>query len=187
MKINIIDVGQVATHTAKNGRQYQSLEVTYKGENGQVSAKKLMSFSNPSVFNVAKAWEKGAEVNVVTEKDDAGYWQWTNVLKEGETPPAQVPSTAPSRVAPNTATRVTGSNYPTKDERANTQVYIVRQSSLTNAVSTLAMNKEGGGVEAEQVIALAEKYVDFVMNGKKESKPVASGNDSLDALKDLPI
>ena len=44
MLINIIDVGQPNTHAAKNGRNYQSIEVTYKAENGQVANKKLMSF-----------------------------------------------------------------------------------------------------------------------------------------------
>lgn len=43
MQINIIDVGEQATHTAKNGRSYQSVEITYKGDNGQTSSKKLMS------------------------------------------------------------------------------------------------------------------------------------------------
>jgi hypothetical protein len=50
MLINIIDVAQPQTSTNRNGRQYQSLEVTYKDDQGRVSSKKLMSFSNPEVF-----------------------------------------------------------------------------------------------------------------------------------------
>jgi len=79
MLINIIDVGQPNTHAAKNGRSYQSIEVTYKAENGQVANKKLMSFSNPSVFNHIKGLSKGAVLNVTTTKDAAGYWQWTGI------------------------------------------------------------------------------------------------------------
>ena len=100
MLINIIDVGQPNTHAAKNGRSYQSLEVTYKDDSGKVSSKKLMSFSNPSVFNTAKNWQKGDVVNVVTQKDDQGYWQWTgiggnDVAQQQQQQPAQKASQQP--------------------------------------------------------------------------------------------
>jgi len=54
MQITVIDVGQPNTHSTKNGRSYQSMEVTYKNDSGQVQSKKLMSFSNPDVFKQAK-------------------------------------------------------------------------------------------------------------------------------------
>ena len=54
MLINIVDVGSPSTKSSSNGRSYQEIEVTYKTENGQVSNKRLMSFSNPSVFNHIK-------------------------------------------------------------------------------------------------------------------------------------
>lgn len=58
MQITVIDVGAPNTHAAKNGRTYQSLEVTYKNEQGQAQSKKLMSFSNPQVFKAAQTWGK---------------------------------------------------------------------------------------------------------------------------------
>ena len=72
MLIDIIDVGSVSTHSAKNGRQYQSLEVTYKNEQGQAQSKKLMSFGSKDVFATAQQWSKGDKVNIATEKDDNG-------------------------------------------------------------------------------------------------------------------
>lgn len=66
MLINIIDVGAPNTHAARNGRSYQSLEVTYKDEQAQTKTKKLMSFSNPSVFNHIKNLGKGDQVNPCT-------------------------------------------------------------------------------------------------------------------------
>jgi len=54
MQITVIDVGQMSSHATKNGRSYQSMEVTYKNDSGQVQSKKLMSFSNPDVFKQAK-------------------------------------------------------------------------------------------------------------------------------------
>ena len=127
MLINIVDVGAPNTHAAKNGRSYQSIEVTYKNDQGQVANKKLMSFSNPSVFNHIKGLAKGDTLNVTTTKDANGYWQWTGIGGEGEATQS-APATKSAQ-----PTRVTGSNYETKEERAARQVYIIRQSSISSA------------------------------------------------------
>lgn len=168
MLINIIDVAQPQTSTNRNGRQYQSVEVTYKDDQGRVSSKKLMSFSNPEVFKTAQTWEKGDEVNIAMEKDDAGYWNWTAVLAAGEVAPAptnQSVATASTddKKPAGKSTRVTGSNYETKEERALRQLMIVRQSSLSNAVATLATH--GSPLSSDQVITLAKTYERFVMQG----------------------
>lgn len=168
MEINIIDVAAPTTNTNRNGREYQSIEVTYKDDQGRVSSKKLMSFSNPEVFKTAQTWEKGDSVNIAMEKDDAGYWNWTKVLADGEAAPAPTNASAggASTSAPRASTakptnRVTGSNYETKEERALRQRMIVRQSSLSNAVATLATH--GNPLTPDQVMALATKYEQFVM------------------------
>jgi len=169
MLIDIIDVGSVSTHSAKNGRQYQSLEVTYKNEQGQAQSKKLMSFGSKDVFAAAQQWSKSDKVNIATEKDDNGYWQWTRVLADGE-----VATVAPAKSGV-TATRVAGSNYPTQEERAQTQVYIIRQSSLTNAVNTLATT--GKAIASEDVLALARVYEGHVLGVTQEPK--------VDSIEDL--
>ena len=165
MLINIIDVASPTTNTNRNGREYQSLEVTYKDDQGRVSSKKLMSFSNPEVFKTAQTWEKGDNVDIAMQKDDAGYWQWTKVLAEGEVAPAPTNTSAStSTPAPGgKPTRVTGSNYETKEERALRQRMIVRQSSLSNAVATLATH--GKPLSSDDVVALAKQYENFVMDG----------------------
>ena len=160
MQITVIDVGTPNTHTAKNGRSYQSMEVTYKDDSGKVSSKKLMSFSNPDVFKQAKDWQKGDEVNIDSQKDDAGYWQWVGILGEGEVSKA-IASTSTSTSSSAKATRVTGSNYETKEERAQRQVMIVRQSSLSNAVATFAL--DGTKASANDVISLAKVYESYVL------------------------
>jgi hypothetical protein len=149
MLINIVDVGAPNTHAAKNGRSYQSIEVTYKNDQGQVANKKLMSFSNPSVFNHIKDLTKGASLNVSTTKDANGYWQWTGIGGD-ETAPT-------SDAKPATGGRVTGSNYETKEERAARQILIVRQSSLSSAVDLL-----GPGKSVEDVIATAKQFEEYV-------------------------
>lgn len=177
MLINIIDVGAPNTHAAKNGRSYQSLEVTYKDEQAQTKTKKLMSFSNPSVFNHIKTLGKGDAVNVVTTKDDNGYWQWTAI---GGDAVAQESTSKPAAAGVN---RTTGSNYETKEERAARQVYIVRQSSISAAVSTLTVGAKSAPT-ADSVIALAKEFEAYVF--AKEPEKTTANIPELDLEDDIP-
>ena len=173
MQVNVVDVSSLNTHSAKNGRQYQSIEIMYKNDAGQAQNKKLMSFANPAVFKAAQTWQKGDVVHVSTEKDANGYWQWTAVgtdatdvtdkRDDGTTQGSAQADAKPS-------TRVTGSNYETKDERAARQVMIVRQSSLANAVSTLAI--EGSKASANEVINLAKQYEGYVLGKQAEANSI---------------
>jgi hypothetical protein len=177
MLINIIDVGAPNTHAAKNGRSYQSLEVTYKDEQAQTKTKKLMSFSNPSVFNHIKNLGKGDAVNVVTTKDDNGYWQWTAIGGDAVT---QESTSKPAAAGVN---RTTGSNYETKEERAARQVYIVRQSSISAAVSTLTVGAKSAPT-ADSVIELAKQFEAYVF--AKEPEKTAANIPELDLEDDIP-
>jgi len=155
MQITVIDVGTPNTHAGAGGRSYQSIEVTYKSTDGKVASKKLMSFSNPSIFNTAKAWTKGQEVNVITQKDDKGYWQWTGLDVTGESTVADSKPTASTSAGGGT--RVAGSNYETKEERAQRQVYIVRQSSISAAVATLTAGAKAPPSQ-DEILKLARSF-----------------------------
>ena len=177
MQIQIIDVGTPNTHAAKNGRSYQSIEVTYKSNDGKVSSKKLMSFSNPTVFKTISGLSKGAAIDVVTTKDDAGYWQWTGI-NDGQSAPQATQGATPSSTP--ATTRVTGSNYETADERAARQRLIVRQSSLSAAVSILTVGAKT--VDKTAVLNLASELTDWVFEVKQEE--TLSGIDSALAMAD---
>lgn len=148
MQVTVIDVAQ-ETLSAKNGRTFQQLVVSYKNDKGMAQAKKLVSFANPDLFKAAKSWTKDQIINVKTVKNDkTGYWDWVGL--EGEAV-AESKSTA-------SATRVTGSNYETKEERAARQVYIIRQSSLATAVDLL-----GQGASTDTVIETAKVFETYVL------------------------
>jgi len=172
MQITVIDVGQMSSHATKNGRSYQSMEVTYKNDSGQVQSKKLMSFSNPDVFKQAKEWQKGDTVDVNTQKDDNGYWQWISI---GADAIAQATSTS-SNAKPTT--RVTGSNYETKEERAQRQVMIVRQSSISSAIT--ALTAEGKRPSVADILGMAKEFENFVMDNN-------SANSVADMEDDIPL
>jgi hypothetical protein len=169
MLINIVDVGAPNTHAAKNGRSYQSIEVTYKNEQGQTQSKKLMSFSNPTVFNHIRDLTKGDALNVTTEKDANGYWQWTGIGGDNAVSETK-------QATPATGGRVTGSNYETKEERAARQVFIIRQSSLSTAVELL-----GTGSKVADVIATAKEFEAYVFSK-------STGIDAINELEDdIPL
>lgn len=148
MQVTVIDVAQ-ETLSAKNGRTFQQLVVSYKNDKGMAQAKKLVSFANPDLFKAAKSWTKDQIINVKTVKNDkTGYWDWVGL--EGETVAESKPTTS--------ATRVTGSNYETKEERAARQVYIIRQSSLATAVDLL-----GQGASTDTVIETAKVFETYVL------------------------
>ena len=159
MQIHVIDVGQPTTHTAKTGRSYQSIEVTYKNAQGQAQSKKLMSFANPDVFKATQDWNKGDVIDVATQKDAKGYWQWTGI---GAAAVASAEASSPVP-ATKTATRVTGSNYETKEERAARQVMIVRQSSISSAINALSVGADSAPT-ASKVIKLAKEFESYVLD-----------------------
>lgn len=151
MIIEIQDVSR-SDSTGKNGKSYGVLQVAYRAD-GKLQEKKLMSFSNPQVFKHIEGLKKGDSVNVKTEKDGNGYWQWTAI----ESAEAVSKPTTP---ASGGATRVTGSTYETPEERAIKQKYIVRQSSLTTAIQILGVGAKS--LNVDDVISMAEKLENWV-------------------------
>jgi hypothetical protein len=151
MEIQIQDVSR-SDATGKNGKSYGILQVAYRSD-GKLQEKKLMSFSNPQVFKHIEGLSKGDVVNVKTEKDGNGYWQWT-AIEDGTAAPKAATSNA------SAPTRVTGSNYETPEERAKRQQYIVRQSSLTTAISILGVGAKS--LDKQQVLGLAEELEQWV-------------------------
>jgi len=184
MQIQIIDVGTPNTVASKNGRSYQSIEVAYKGADGKVASKKLMSFSNPTVFTAISKMSKGDNVDVTTVKDDAGYWQWTAINQGG----AQGTPTPSTQSITPTTTRVTGSTYETKEEREARQLLIVRQSSLSNAVAILTVGSKS--VDKQAVKDLAQELADWVFNKPTQNQSTFTNDEIVsfdDIESDIPL
>lgn len=142
----------------KNGKgTYGKLTVAYRNDQAKLAEKSLLSFTNPAVFKAFEHASVGAEINVKSEKV-GDYWNWTGILAEGESSGSSTQSTTSTG---STATRVTGSNYETKEERAARQRYIVKQSSLSAAVSILNVGAKSPP-NPKDVIALADEFVEYV-------------------------
>lgn len=128
MQITIKSVDTEYVKTAKGG--YEKLEVVYDNQ-GKTEVKKLMSFSNPKVYEKIKKATQGETFDVELSKDEKGYWQWASLN-------AAVPSATPSGNVENKPAATKGStSWETAEERALKQRLIVRQSCLKTAADFL--------------------------------------------------
>lgn len=161
MDIEVIDV-TASEEPRKGGKgTYKILTVTYKMGDGKVTAKKLYDFSCPKeVWEACYAATKGLVLNIEQEKDKNGYWVWSAVHRQD----GPMPTKAEAKPVPTKPT------YETPEERAQRQVYIVRQSSIGAAVALL-----GPKHTAEEVIAVARQFETYVM-----------GNSIYDLTNDIP-
>ena len=148
------------------GKQYQVCELGYKTDEGKVKAMKIFGFGNQkAVFDVASKAQPGDVIEAQFVQNEKGYWQFSSLvptgIKEATTAPtSQVQTSSPNR-----------GNWETSEERAARQVMIVRQSSLSTAVSLIAARSPKGATEdANDVIDVAKRFEHYVLG-----KPQVTG------------
>lgn len=146
-----IKVQEVTVETVQKGKnKYQMATVVYT-DGGKNFTKKIMSFSNPAVFDTVKNAKAGEEYDVKAVKD-GDYWNWAAITKvDGDTPTKAAPA----------AGKVVGSNYETAEERKLRQMLIVKQSSIANAIEFVKM-AQADGITIQGVLNVAQEFVDFV-------------------------
>jgi len=145
MQIEIVNVSTAFTKTAKGG--YSTATVQYNNERGEAKSWKILSFSNPKVFDTMKAASPGQIYEVVTRKNDKDYTEWASAdLVDGVAKPASQISKSP-----------VVSQYETRDERNLRQRLIVRQSCLAQAIASL-----DNPSDTTVVLSLANEYVAWV-------------------------
>lgn len=134
--------------------KYQEADIAYKDKDGKTQGKKIVSFGYPEVFKLLSN-AKANEIYEIKAVKENNFWNWAEAKKIGET-------TAPKAVGTPRST------YETPEERAMKQVFIVRQSSLSNAIEfcTLIGNKK---VTPGDILDLASTFEDFVFNGKQKT------------------
>ena len=177
MQISIISVSVETKPTQKGS--YQQLEVVYKNLTfqGKVESKKLMSFgAAASTFKVLSQAQAGNVFEVTTVKNDKGYIDWTDAKQTtGDAAPQ-----ASSAGAASKATPAPKSNYETPEERAQQQILIVRQSSVSSACSVLGIGAKTPP-KAADVIAYAKELEAYVFG----VEPVETGPTGFDDLPDF--
>jgi hypothetical protein len=178
VQIQILSISQIQQPTKVPGKTTPVLDIAFKNLTfqGKVEGKKLFSFGgNASAFKVLQSAESGQVYDIDVKKNDAGYNDWTNAVLStaGASPTGGSP--APRSI--NNSSPAPRSNYETPEERAQKQVYIVRQSSLANSISTLTTGAKAPP-SPDAVIALAKEFEQYVFG--KEPVDVASAFDNLE-------
>jgi len=167
--------------TTPSGKKYSVCEVVYKTEyqgKQDVKTKKLMSFVNPAVFATAKDAKQGEIYEVVSVKEGE-YFQWTSMVKsDGSSAASQGASNAAPAATGRTAASSSGRDFESKDERAERQRLIVRQSAVNYAIAMLSPGAKTA-LDKAAVFALAETVVAFVTQAPSL---IEMPNDGLDDI-----
>ena len=133
MQIQIVTTSVETKPTAKGS--YQQLEVVYKNltYQGKVESKKVMSFGPAATtFKLLADAQAGAAYEIEVVKNAAGYNDWVSAT------PSTGAVRAPSLATSAKTTTSHKSTYETPEERAQRQILIVRQSSVSSAGSILS-------------------------------------------------
>ena len=173
MNITILNV-EVATKPTKTGRTYQEANVAYKNNSfgGKVEGKKLMSFgAQADAFKVLVEAQAGQTFEVEFQKNAAGYNDWVKIERSTEfaAPNKPQPNVAQGAVLGAPQSSSTRPTYETPEDRAQKQVYIIRQSSVSTAATILAVGSKSP-IKTESVIQEAKKIEDYVL-GKVSPGP----------------
>lgn len=185
MQVQILSV-QILQATTKAGKPYETLDIAFKNLTfqGKVEGKKLMPFgANAGAFNTLKSATQGQVYEVNVEKNQAGYNDWTAAtLSDGSAPASAGPAPAAVRGVP-AAGATNSRGFATPEERAATQVYIVRQSSIANAINTLGVGAKSA-LDPVKVIETAKVYEGYVFGAAQEAP---KADDFSDMQDDIPL
>ena len=178
MQINIsVLAANKASATSKAGKPYQLIELAYKNNSfqGKVESVKINQYS--PLYSVVAGMKAGDSFEVTKEKDDNGFWQWT---KATQAAPGSVTETAPAGASKSNVTQVK-STYETPAEREKKQRYIIKQSSISNAVALLTSNSKSSP-SVEDTLSVAQQFYSWVVNDSLEEV----SKDILSLPNDLP-
>lgn len=162
----IVTIQEVNVERVKTGKTpYEKAVIKYSYD-GNSRSQTLLSFSNPAVFKQVKEMQAGENYDVTVTKNDQGYNTWAAVK----------PATAPVPGKPASVT-VPKSNYETPEERKLRQLYIIRQSSIANAIDFLKFAATPETVDVARVLDVAQDFVDFVYSPVETSDIFEQDND----------
>jgi len=160
IKAKVISVEMDVDIAKKDGGSYPGARLMYRDEAGQL--KEQAFHQNTFKFNAPLKVQLsnltvGDDV-IITKEKKGDFWNVMSISKDTGTTTTIMPSKVAASPSPK-------STYPTHEERAQTQVYIVRQSSISSACALAATLK---CKSAEDVLDIAKMFEDYVMGNSFE-------------------
>jgi len=150
----------------KDGKMW-ACEYLYNGKPG---VKKIPSWGdeNLALIKILNATNPGEIIHVTSKKNEkTGYSDWTEIQRDdgNQTRGSGGVSSAPTMVS-SSGNRGNDRSFETVEERARKQVYIVRQSSLSNGIEILKSRGVPFGVV--EAVSVAEELTQWVLNGSEQ-------------------
>lgn len=166
------------------GGTYQGWSLVYKDNTGEIKtmSKHMNSLKYAQPLKNGLESLKAGDAFTLEQEKEGDFWNPKSIYKSTATVATAKPNTT------ITTTRTSGysapassSTYSTVEERAQTQKYIVRQSSITAALKMMELNKVKD-VTIDSVLALAGNFEGYVMDRiPKNLKQVAEDFSDLDS------
>lgn len=156
----VVSVGFDVDVKKKDGGSYPAWQLIYSVDGKVESIQKHMNGLKFKAGLRESLASLGAGDDVSIELEKKGdFWEVENITK----------GHVGASVAATTIAKVAGSDYETKEERAIKQRLIVRQSSLTTALTffELVGNKK---VTEGEVMSLADQFTDFVFENNADKQ-----------------
>lgn len=152
MRIKVESLGEEISKKAGKGF-YKTFKVNYTSD-GQARSKDLVSFEK-EVYDAIKNSSVGDQFDIALVKN-GNFWNWKEAKKVvGE-------EAAPA--AKGTSYQ-SNARFETPEERALRQVYIIRQSSLAQAVAYSGLLGEDDR-DLDTILNIADTFTQYVLNGR---------------------
>jgi hypothetical protein len=158
---------------AKNGGgSYPGARFSYRDTNGALKEQGFHNNAlkfNPALKNQLSQLEVGKPFTMVKEKEGE-FWN-VKAIYNGDVAPSQAPSSGTAKAPTATPSASPKSNYETPEERAQRQVYIIRQSAVNYAVNAAGLLKLK---TKEEIVGLAKFFEAYVMDTKFDDGSIMS-------------
>ena len=164
-------------------KKYTIMTVNYT-DDGKLASRNVLSFVAKDVYAAFKNAKNGESYEITEEKNSKGYFEFVTAKSVGFLSGATeaIHSTGtPAR----SYTAAASSTYSTKEERDQTQIYIVRQSSIKHAIDTISILGGKTAPTQDAILALARKYEAFVFGKDPTDVSVAAAQKANDELADV--
>lgn len=174
VQIKVVSIENNATIAKNGGGSYKGTRIAYRDAEGQLKEKNIHSnvFKfNPSLKNQLEAISNGDDA-VMELLKEGEYWNLKSI-KKGAPPAAEAASGNGGARAGNSSNVSPKSTYETAEERAKKQVYIVRQSSITQALTYLSSAGISDPFGVDDVLKIASRFEAHVFGNEFDDGSLA--------------
>lgn len=162
LQVKVVSIEHDATIAKNGGGSYKGTRIAYRDAEGSLKEKNIHSNAlkfNPALKNQLAEIKAGDDITIEMVKEGE-FWNVKNVKKGFAAPVSNGSNVAGASNGNGGAVQSPRSTYETAEERAKKQVYIVRQSSITQALTYFGLIK---GIDdtfptTDEILGVASRF-----------------------------